>query len=259
MSYPFEQLKSSAQDKANFERHLPHISQSIVEFFRAASIAQQSMQQKNMFGDPLGIRRDLGFEDALKLLMIACYNDGQIVATDTSLVQADLIRQLTLRWHSFGHNLDGALFIAHYLFTSQSQALYALRDLRGQVEFVSNVRPAALVPEAIAPLLAPLYSEKWYRSKKGVGDKLSNIFIAEGDYTKVDFPRPLFQVHFKKTQQFDLRAPLCIEPGWVEQPTVVDGKATVSCPGCGQKCRVPALDFLEIRCPKCKTLWQQGI
>lgn len=257
MKYPFEKLTSSAQDKASFERHLPNVSQAMVEFFRVSAIAQQSVQQKNMFGGLQGIRRDLGFEDALKLLLIACYNDRLISANITPLALANLIRQLVLRWYSFGHNLDAALYLAYYLFNTQSQVLYTLRDLKAQVEFVSNVGPAS-VHDAIAPLLQALHSRTWYRSRKGFGDKLSDIFIAEEDCSKVDFPRPIYQVHFKKSHCFDLRAPLSIELDWVETVVVTKDKAVMSCPRCGQKCRGPAFSFLEIQCPKCHTAWQQG-
>lgn len=257
MTYPFERITAKADDRARFERHLPHVSQAMVELFRASAIAQQSVQQRNMFGGPQGIRRDLGFDDALKLLLIACYNDRLMTSSISPLSLADLVRQLSLRWYSLGNSLDGALFMAYYLFTQQSQAIYTLRDLKNQVEFVSNAG-AAQIHDEIAPMLAPLSSQKWFKASSGLGDKLSNIFIAEGDYTRVDLPTPGIQVHFKKTQAFDLRAPLFIHPDWVEQPVVAQGKVTASCPKCGQKCRGPAFAFLEITCPTCRTVWQLG-
>ena len=52
MNYPFEKFKSAPGDQARFERHLPHVSQAMVEFFRTAAIAEQSVQQRNMFGGP---------------------------------------------------------------------------------------------------------------------------------------------------------------------------------------------------------------
>ena len=257
MNYPFERVSAKAQDKDRFERHLPHVSQAMVEFFRASAIAQQSVQQRNMFGGPQGIRRDLGFDDALKLLLIACYNDRLMTSSIAPLALADLVRQLALRWYSFGHSLDAALFIGYYLFTQQSQAIYTLRDLKNQVEFVSNTG-AAQIHDDIAPMLSPMFSHNWFKASGGLGDKRSNIFVAEGDYTRVDLPTPGIQVHFKKTQAYDLRAPLFIHPDWVEEPSVANGKVTASCPECGQKCRGPAFAFLEITCPKCRTVWQLG-
>lgn len=257
MIYPFERFTAKADEQARFERHLPHVSQAMVELFRAAAIAQQSVQQRNMFGGPQGIRRDLGFDDALKLLLIACYNDRLMTSSIAPLALADLVRQLSLRWYSFGHSLDGALFIAYYLFAQQSQAVYTLRDLKNQVEFVSNTG-AAQIHDDVAPLLVPLFSHKWFKASTGLGDKLSPIFVAEGDYTRVDLPAPGIQVHFKKSQAFDLRAPLFISPDWVEEPVVAHNKVTASCPTCGQKCRGPAFAFLEVTCPNCHTVWQLG-
>ena len=257
MNYPFEKFKAAPGDQARFERHLPHVSQAMVEFFRTAAIAEQSVQQRNMFGGPQGIRRDLGFDDSLKLLLIACYNDRLIAPGIAPMALADLVRQLALRWYSFGHSLDAALFVAYYLFTQQSQAIYTLRDLKNQVEFVSNASTAHIHDE-VAPLMTPLYSHHWFKTPQGMGDKLSNIYIAEGDFTKVDLPTPGIQVHFKKSQAYDLRAPLFMQVDWLEEPVVAQGKVTASCPTCGQKCRGPAFRFLEITCPNCRTVWQLG-
>ena len=257
MTFPFEKFTSTADERQRFERHLPHVSQALVEFFRASAIAQQSVQQRNIFGGPQGIRRDLGFDDALKLLLIACYSDRVMAATITPLALADLIRQLTLRWYSFGNSLDAALFVAYYLYNQQSQAIYTLRDLKSQVEFVSNTG-AAQIHADVAPLLEPVASDHWYRSSSGLGDKLSPVFVSEGDYTKIDLPTPGIQIHFKKSQAYDLRAPLFLQTHWIEEPVLAAGKVTASCPVCGQKCRGPAYRFLEITCPSCRTVWQLG-
>jgi len=167
------------------------------EFFRTSSIAMQSLQHRNIFGSPQGIRQDLGFENSLKVLLISCYND-QLITTSTSPMQlAELIRQLTLRWYSFGNSLDAALFVSYNLFTQQSRATYLLRDLKNQVEFVSNSGAVNVISE-VELLLAPFCSKKWYQSKQGIGDKLSNVFISEGNFTNVDLPTPGIQIHFKK-------------------------------------------------------------
>ena len=257
MNYPFEKFTATAQERTLFERHLPHVSQALVEFFRASAIAQQSVQQRNMFGGPQGIRRDLGFDDALKLLLIAAYNDRLMASSIAPLALADLVRQLSLRWYSFGNSLDAALFIGYYVFTQQSQALYTLRELKNQVEFVSNAGAVQIHPD-VAPLLTPVYSSHWFKASGGVGDKQSNLYVAEGDFTKVDLPTPGIQIHFKKSQAFDLRAPLFLPANWVEEPVVANGKVTASCPACGQKCRGPAYRFLEVTCPHCATVWQLG-
>jgi len=255
MKYPFEKFGSSAAQQQVFIEKLPSVTKAMDEFFRTSAIAMQSLHQKNIFGGPQGIRQDLGFENALKVLLIACYNDRLITTATSSLRLAELIRQLTLRWYSFGKSIDAALFVSYNLFAQQSRSMFLLRDLKSQVEFVSN-SGALSVHDEVESLLAPITSRKWYRSKQGIGDKLSSVFISEGDFTNVDLPAPGIQIHFKKTQTYDLRAPLFLDKDWVETPLISNGKVTASCPGCGQKCRGQAFSYLEITCPTCRTVWQ---
>jgi len=113
-------------------------------------------------------------------------------------------------------------------------------------------------PEALAlDVLQPTHSSHWYKSASGVGDKLWDVFISEGDYTKTDLPRPGYSLHFKKSHQYDLRAPLFVSAAQVEVPVADHGKVVMSCPRCGQKCRGPVFAYLEVKCPKCAQVWQQ--
>ena len=108
-----------------------------------------------------------------------------------------------------------------------------------------------------ALLFKELRSSAWYKSGAGLGDKLSTAYVQDGDDTRTDLPRPGFQVHLKKTGQFDLRVPMFLDPAEVEVPVINQGKVIVSCPKCQQKCRGPLFVHIEVACPICKQKWSQ--
>jgi len=95
-TYPFEHLRAKPHELELFKKVLPNIAKEMPEFFRSMEVANTSIAQKNMFGNPLGIRQDLGFENTLKVLLIACFNDGILTQGDTALKAIDIFRALTL-------------------------------------------------------------------------------------------------------------------------------------------------------------------
>jgi hypothetical protein len=106
-------------------------------------------------------------------------------------------------------------------------------------------------------LIGMLPEPRWYKSVDGVGDKLSTIFLETADLATVDAQVSGFQVHFKKSNQYDLRAPLFIRADAIEIPEVLNDKVTVRCPHCRQKCRGNYFRHIEITCPKCQGHWSQ--
>ena len=68
-NYPFEHLRAKPNEIELFEKRLPHVAKEMSEFYRTMEIANRSIAQKNMFGNPLGIRQDLGFENALNWVL----------------------------------------------------------------------------------------------------------------------------------------------------------------------------------------------
>ena len=257
MAYPFESHRTQSAQAEAMRKTLPHVWDTMPEFTRALGIAYKSIEQKNLYGQPLGIRQDLGIDTSLKLLVIACFNDRLIAANESAASVAEKLRALMLAWYGIHQCLNASLFFVYYFYTMQATALYVLKDLLQQVQFVVDTE-AGTRPEALAlEVLQPTHSSHWYKSASGVGDKLWDVFISEGDYTKTDLPRPGYSLHFKKSHQYDLRAPLFVSAAQVEVPVADLGKVVMSCPRCGQKCRGPVFAHLEVKCPKCAQVWQQ--
>ncbi|MFZ4471235.1 MAG: hypothetical protein ACOYOX_00615, partial [Limnohabitans sp.] len=98
LNYPFEHIRAKPHELDLFKKALPNITKEMPEFFRTMDVANKSIEQKNMFGNPLGIRQDLGFENSLKVLLLACFNDGLLTAGDTAEKAIDIFRALTLKW-----------------------------------------------------------------------------------------------------------------------------------------------------------------
>lgn len=257
MDYPFTKIKPKVNSKRIFEKYLPHVSQTLPEFFRVLAIANQSIAQKDMYGSPLGIRQDLGVESALKLMLMACHNDRVIHAQQSPLEIIDVLRKLVLQWFALGHSLESCLFFGYYFYTQQSQALYVVKTAMQQMDLLVNPAGSTSNNSEVQQLLAPTHSEHWYLGNQGLGDKLSNIFIPTKDFLRTDLPLPGFHIHFKQSVCFDLRAPFFIDPCHVEMALPKEGKVIASCPRCGQKCRGTAFDHMDITCPSCHQHWQQ--
>ena len=258
MIYPFQSYKVSPAYKKSFLEELPQVSSALPEFFRATTVASQSVQQRDIFGNPRGIRQDAGVDDSLKLLLLACFNDGLLSEQAKPAQVLDLVRQLSLLWYSFDNKIDSCIFLGYYFYEMQSTALHLVDELKKQIGFLASVSGQAHrhLQDGVDTLMLS-YSPHWYRAQAGIGDKKSDIFIADGDFTKTDLPRPGYQIHFKKSKLYDLRAPFFVSTQQVETPLVQQDKIVSSCPSCGQKCRGKLFSFIEIKCPKCSTVWQQ--
>ena len=256
-TYPFELIRAKPHELELFKKILPHIAKEMPEFFRSMEVANTSIEQKNMFGNPLGIRQDLGFENTLKVLLIACFNDGILTQGDTAIKALDIFRTLTLKWYAFGNKLGSCLYFAYFAYSRHPNALAFFIDHLKQSEFLAGGIKSRLNDPDIAQLLAPTYSKAWYKTSTGLGDKLHPILLSDADVTKTSLPRPGYQVHFRNSNQFDLRAPMFIEMDQVETPLIRDAKVIVSCPKCAQKCRGNLFKQIEMTCPTCKTSWTQ--
>lgn len=257
MPYPFEHLRSDAQQAKLFREKLPQVHGTMPEFFRTMAIAQRSIAQKNMFGNPQGIRQDLGFETALRLVLMAGLNERLFTINEDTKTLVNILRLLVLKWYSFGNQLEACLYFGHYFYAFQSHSQYAVKLL---MEHSRLVAPEAdkVVPNKEGLALIGIFPEpRWYKSVDGLGDKLSTIFIERADLATVDAQVSGFQIHFKKSNHYDLRAPLFVRADAIETPEVLNDKVIVRCPHCSQKCRGNYFQHIDITCPKCQGRWSQ--
>jgi hypothetical protein len=239
MSYPFENFRATEKQTEFIQKKLPHVASVMPEFFRVMVVAYTSIDQKNLYGMPRGIRQDLGVETSLKLLLIACCNDRLITSNESAKSVLEKLRVLTLLWYAKGANLNACLFFGYYFYTQHSNALYLVKSILQHNEFLVDASQHHNETSESALLIKELRSSAWYKSAVGLGDKLSTAYVQDGDYTRTDLPRPGYQVHFKKTGLFDLRVPMFLDHSEVEAPVINQGKVIVSCPKCRQKCRGP--------------------
>jgi hypothetical protein len=77
------------------------------------------------------------------------------------------------------------------------------------------------------------------------------------DATRTDLPRPGYQIHFRGSKIYDLRAPAFIDIADVEAPEIRGDKLITRCPSCSQRCRAQLFSWMELRCPTCQTVWRQ--
>ena len=208
MPYPFENIRASVWQSDVYQKKLPHVTSVMPEFFRVMAVAFTSIDQKNLYGMPRGIRQDLGVETSLKLLLVACFNDRLIAANESPKVVLEKLRVLVLLWYAMGANLNACLFFGYYFYAQHSNALYVVKNLLGQIEFLVDVAKASREDADVARLFDEQSSKVWYRSTAGIGDKLRDVYVPDGDFTRTDLPRPGYQLHFKKSGIYDLRAPI---------------------------------------------------
>jgi len=259
MTYPFEYSVVNKTDEKLFKDKLPNISSSMPELFRTMNIAYKSVEQRNIYGKYGGLRRDNGFETSLNLLWVAMLNDN-VIGIDADISSfVDTLRALCLKWYQFGNNLDSCLFFGYYFYLFNTQSKFIVRDQIKDLKFLIDNANRTTQDPAVLSLIKPSYSNAWYQTDKGIGDKLSKIFIQAGDLSRVGLPLPGYQITFGETYQYDLRAPNFISADKIEQPVVQDGKVIVSCPKCGQRCRGTKYDHIEMTCPKCSQKWTQRI
>lgn len=257
MTYPFENLRATQKQTDFIQKKIPHVASVMPEFFRVMVVAHTSIAQKNLYGMPRGIRQDLGIETSLKLLLIACCNDRLISANESAKSVLEKLRVLTLLWYAVGANLNACLFFGYYFYTQHSNALYLVKSILQQNEFLVDVSQSLSENSESELLFNAMRSSAWYKSTGGLGDKLSTAYVQEGDYTRTDLPKPGYQVHFKKSGMYDLRVPMFLDVSEVEAPVIQQSKVIVSCPKCHQKCRGPLFAHIEVSCPTCQQKWSQ--
>jgi hypothetical protein len=259
MPYPFETLKTDTSDLPLFKAKLPQVTSAVQELFRAMNVAYRSIEQRDIFGNYGGLRRDNGFETALNLMWVAMINDRVIASGAKPAEFVNKLRLICLRWYEFGNHLDACLFFGYFFYLFQSQTKFIVRDQVQDLKmFIDNANQTNSDP-TIQKLLKPSHSSSWYQTEEGIGDKLNPIFIANSDLLRVELPLPGYQITFQKSYLYDLRAPNFISRDQIEIPTKSDGRVIISCPKCGQKCRGKIFSLLEMTCPKCQQAWVQRV
>ncbi len=242
-----------AQEREAFARHWPRLNDTLPEFFRVMAIGHQSFAQRDIFGNPQGIRRDLGFETVLKLVMIAAFDDHVLQAQDRVDQLLDKLRRLCFQWWGAGGPVEGAAFFAHYLYDRSGVASAVVRELRDQIGFLIDPHQG----DAGAKWLVQTHSQAWYQVEDGLGDKRHDLFVALADARHTGLPRPGWLVHFGHSQAWDLRVPAFVAEEWLETPTYSGDRVIVRCPECGQRCRGKRFPQIEVHCPHCGTTWVQ--
>jgi len=258
MEYPFEKYRSTSRDKETFLKLLPNVSAALPEYFRALSVAHHSIEQKNMFNQPQGIHQSTGLTSSLNLLLVAMVND-RVISVNAELVKfIDALRILVLKWYSFGNDLKACVYFGYYYYTHKSASEHEVRQQLDAIRFLVDESSRVSQDPIILQLMKPPNSRRWFAAESHIGDKLYPLTVQAGDFARVDLPRPAYQVSFKASQMFDLRVPITLTDQELERPQISNGKAIVSCPACGQKCRIDVYKRMEIKCPTCQQVWTQS-
>ncbi len=258
MEYPFEKYRSTSRDKETFLKLLPNVSAALPEYFRALSVAHHSIEQKNMFNQPQGIHQSTGLTSSLNLLLVAMVND-RVISVNAELVKfIDALRILVLKWYSFGNDLKACVYFGYYYYTHKSASEHEVRQQLDAIRFLVDESSRVSQDPIILQLMKPPNSRRWFAAESHIGDKLYPLTVQAGDFARVDLPRPAYQVSFKASQMFDLRVPITLTDQELERPQISHGKAIVSCPACGQKCRIDVYKRMEIKCPTCQQVWTQS-
>ena len=258
MEYPFEKYRSTSRDKETFLKLLPNVSAALPEYFRALSVAHHSIEQKNMFNQPQGIHQSTGLTSSLNLLLVAMVND-RVISVNAELVKfIDALRILVLKWYSFGNDLKACVYFGYYYYTHKSASEHEVRQQLDAIRFLVDESSRVSQDPSILQLMKPPNSRRWFAAESHIGDKLYPLTVQAGDFARVDLPRPAYQVSFKASQMFDLRVPITLTDQELERPQISQGKAIVSCPACGQKCRIDVYKRMEIKCPTCQQVWTQS-
>lgn len=257
MSYPFENFRATEQQADLLDKKFLQVAAAMPEFFRVMAVAHTSVDQKTLYGQPGGIRQDLGVETSLKLLLMACCNDRIMTSNESAKSVIEKLRVLTLLYYAKSKNLKACLFFGYYFYRQHANAQYVIKNILAQNDLLVDMNQSSEDVLARTSLFKGLRPHAWFRSQSGIGDKLSHVWIHDGDFTRTDLPHPGFQIHFRKTGAYDIRAPIFVNSTEVETPLANQGKVIVSCPKCGQKCRGPLFAQIEVTCPTCRQTWIQ--
>jgi len=258
MEDPFEKYRSTSRDEETFLKLLPNVSAALPEYFRALSVAHHSIEQKNMYNQPQGIHQSTGLTSSLNLLLVAMVND-RVIGVNAELVKfIDALRIFVLKWYSFGNDLKACVYFGYYYYTHKSASEHEVRQQLDAIRFLVDESSRVSQDPSILQLMKPPNSRRWFAAESHIGDKLYPLTVQAGDFARVDLPRPAYQVSFKASQMFDLRVPITLTDQELERPQISNGKAIVSCPACGQKCRIDVYKRMEIKCPTCQQVWTQS-
>jgi len=242
----------NALDEDRFRERFPQLGHAVPELFRSMGVASQSLSNVDFFGNPQGVRRDNGFEQAISNVLSACIEDHVVEINDSVLDHLNTLRMIVLKWDQLTEQ-EAALSYFGYIFYRFHK--YGRALVSEKIKYLGEVK--ALQESSLAHYFQPNPNRAWYRFETGVGDKLSNDFFILEDADRLASPASGYAIHFKKSNQYNLKLPFTILDQDIEQPQVTAGKMVSACPHCQQKCRVTLFEKMEIRCPKCQGTWKQ--
>ena len=243
----------NALDEERFAGLFPELARATPELFRSMSVASQSLSNVDFFGNPQGVRRDNGFEQAISSVLAACLMDHVTTLNTPLLEHLNTLRMVVLKWNQLTDQEEALNYFGYifYRFHKYGQALVAEK-----LKYLTDV--SIKNEDSQRHYFVPIRVRAWYLSQYGVGDKLSNDFFHFEDADRLTSPLSGYALHFKKSHDYNLKLPFTVLDADIEVPLVSGGKMVTACPQCQQKCRVSLFEKMEIKCPKCHGSWKQS-
>jgi hypothetical protein len=243
----------NALDEERFAGLFPELARATPELFRSMSVASQSLSNVDFFGNPQGVRRDNGFEQAISSVLAACLMDHVTTLNSPLLEHLNTLRMVVLKWNQLTDQEEALNYFGYifYRFHKYGQALVAEK-----LKYLTDV--SIKNEHSQRHYFVPIPLRAWYLSQYGVGDKLSNDFFHFEDADRLTSPLSGYALHFKKSHHYNLKLPFTVLDADIEVPLVSGGKMVTACPQCQQKCRVSLFEKMEIKCPKCQGSWKQS-
>ncbi len=242
----------NALDEERFGALFPELAQAVPELFRSMTVASQSLSHVDFFGNPQGVRRDNGFEQAVSGVLSAALMDHVTERHAPVLEHLNALRMIVLKWDQLTEQEDALNYFGYifYHFHKYGKALVGER-----LKYLSDVQ--AKNEQSLAHYFSPQPCHVWYHSALGIADKCSRDFFAFDDADRLGEPSPGYAIHWKKSRRYNLSLPFTVLDSEIELPLISEGKMITLCPQCRQKCRVSVFDIMQIRCPKCESTWKQ--
>jgi hypothetical protein len=242
----------NALDQERFAVLFPELQRATPELFRSMSVASQSLSNVDFFGNPQGVRRDNGFEQAVSGVLAACLSDHVTTLNAPILDQLNTLRMIVLKWDQLTQQEDALNYFGYifYRFHKYGRALVAEK-----LKYLTDVQVNS--EHSLEHYFVPHPLRAWYLSQVGVGNKLTHDFFEFEDADRLATPASGYALHFKKSNQNNLKLPFFLLDTEIEMPAVADGKMVTLCPHCQQKCRVSLFEKMQITCPKCQSTWMQ--
>jgi hypothetical protein len=243
----------NALDEERFAGLFPELARATPELFSSMSVASQSLSNVDFFGNPQGVRRDNGFEQAISSVLAACLMDHVTTLNTPLLEHLNTLRMVVLKWNQLTDQEEALNYFGYifYRFHKYGQALVAEK-----LKYLTDV--SIKNEDSQRHYFVPIRERAWYLSQYGVGDKLSNDFFHFEDADRLTSPLSGYALHFKKSHDYNLKLPFTVLDADIEVPLVSGGKMVTACPQCQQKCRVSLFEKMEIKCPKCQGSWKQS-